>query len=83
MAQHLLHGPQVGAALEQVGGEGVAEGVGGDVVRKARLPRVALDDGVKPWRDSRRPRLFRNSSGALRVPGAAQERAGRARCRRG
>ena len=48
MAQHLLHGPEVGPAFEQVRGEGVAQGVRRDVVGQSRLAGVALDDGVKP-----------------------------------
>ncbi len=47
VAEEFLDGAQVGAAIEQVGGEGVAQGVRGDVLEDAGLqqPRfeVALD----------------------------------------
>lgn len=31
MTEHLLHGPDVGSVFNELGGEGMAEGVGGDV----------------------------------------------------
>ena len=36
MAQHDLYGPQIGAALQEVAGEGVPDGVRADVVLDAR-----------------------------------------------
>ena len=45
VSEHLLNGAQVGAALEQVGGEGVAEQVGVDAARlEARLVRELAQD---------------------------------------
>ena len=35
MAEHFLYGAQVGAAFHEVGGKGMAEGVGGDVLGDA------------------------------------------------
>lgn len=35
VAEHGLYGTEVGTALEEVGGEGVAQGVGGDGTRDA------------------------------------------------
>ena len=35
VSQHLLYGPQVGSAFEQVGGEAVAQSVGADVFLNA------------------------------------------------
>src|ERR671930_2198246 len=42
VTQQLLHGPQVGAALQQMGGEGMAQGVGTD--HPAVGQRPALED---------------------------------------
>jgi len=44
VAEHLLYGPEVGAPLEQVGGEGVAEGVGADRLFDAGQNGVLSDD---------------------------------------
>lgn len=44
VAEHLLHGAQVGAALHQVGGEGVTEGVGRDGLGDAGLLYQVFDD---------------------------------------
>ena len=44
VAEHSLDGAEVGAVHEKVGGEAVAEGVGGDVFRDASLLCVGLDD---------------------------------------
>ena len=44
VAEHGLHGADVGAVHEEVGGEAVTEGVGGDVFRDAGLFCVGLDD---------------------------------------
>ena len=38
MPQHLLNGPQIGPALQEMGGERVAERVRGNVFRQTRLP---------------------------------------------
>ena len=43
VAQHLLNGTQVGATLKQSRGKGMAQGVGGDGLRDARLQSLALD----------------------------------------
>ena len=40
--QHLHH-PKVGAVIQQVGGEGVAQGMGGDRFGDSGHDRVALD----------------------------------------
>src|SRR6476619_3921284 len=47
VAEHLLHRPQVTAAGEQVGGEGVAQRVRAHLAVQAGLARVALDDLVE------------------------------------
>ena len=44
VAQHLLDGTQVRTVLQQVGGEGVAQGVGRDVLLDARLLLIVLDE---------------------------------------
>ncbi len=44
VAEHGLNGAEVGAVHEEVGGEAVTEGVGGDVFRDAGLLCVGLDD---------------------------------------
>ena len=44
VAEHGLDGVEAGAALEQVSGEGVAEGVGADGFRDARGLRLELDE---------------------------------------
>jgi len=41
--EQLLDGADVGAALEQVSRKGMAEGVGGDVLRQARLAHGRFD----------------------------------------
>src|SRR5207237_10278459 len=46
--EHFLHGAQVGASLEQVRGERVAQRVGRDALRQPREPGGALDDGPGP-----------------------------------
>ena len=46
VAEELLDGAEVGAVLQQVGGEGVAEGVGADVVLGAGGEDVAVDDAA-------------------------------------
>lgn len=44
VAEHGLDGAEVGAVHEEVGGEAVTEGVGGDVFRDAGFFGVGLDD---------------------------------------
>ena len=44
VAEHALDDAQVGAALEQVGGEGVAKGVGTDSLREPNLLGQGLDN---------------------------------------
>ena len=73
VAQHLLDGPQVGAPLEQVGGEGVTQRVGGDVVGQPRLARIALDDRVQPLPRQPPPAVVEEQLRRLQGPGAAQE----------
>ena len=75
VAEHLLDGAQVGASLEQVGGERVPEGVGGDVVGQAGLPRVALDDGVKSLAGQPPAAVVQEQLRRLEGARAAQERA--------
>ena len=67
--KHLLYGPEVCATFEQVSGERVAQGVGGDVVRQSRLAGVALDDGVKPLPGEPPSAIVQEQLRALRVPG--------------
>ena len=50
VAQHLLNGVEVCAVFQQMGGKGMAERVGGDVLLDARLLLVVLDDLQNPWR---------------------------------
>src|SRR5580692_10263930 len=38
MAQHFLYGAEVGATFHEMGGEGMTEGVGGNVLGNAGLP---------------------------------------------
>ena len=38
VSQHFLDGAEVGAAFDEVGGEGVTEGMGGDVLCDTGLP---------------------------------------------
>src|SRR5215218_4783142 len=47
VAEHLLHGAQVAAAGEQVGGEAVAQRVRAHLARQAGVAGVALDDLVE------------------------------------
>src|SRR4029078_698315 len=44
MAEHFLNGAKVGAAFEEMCGEGVAEGVGGNGFRDAGAIHVAAQD---------------------------------------
>ena len=44
MAKHDLHGPQIGAPVQEVGREGVAELVGGDRLGDPDPRRVALEE---------------------------------------
>ena len=44
VAEHFLDDPQVRPAFDEVGGEGVAEGVRGDLLVDARGHRLVLDD---------------------------------------
>ena len=46
VAEEFLDGAEVGAVFEEMGGEGVAEGVGSDVVLGAGLEEVAVDDAA-------------------------------------
>lgn len=46
VAEEFLDGAEVGAVFQQVGGEGVAEGVGADVVLGAGSEDVAVDDAA-------------------------------------
>lgn len=46
VAEHGLDGANVGAVHEEVGGEAVAEGVGGDVFCDAGFFGVELDDAL-------------------------------------
>jgi hypothetical protein len=44
VSEHLLDRPEIGPALEEMGGKGVAEGVRGDPFGKAGPLSVTLDD---------------------------------------
>ena len=44
MAQHLLDGAEVRAVFQQMDGEGVAQGVGGDILLDAGSLLIVLDD---------------------------------------
>lgn len=46
VAEHGLDGAEVGAVHEEISGETVAEGVGGDVFRDAGFAGVFLDDAL-------------------------------------
>jgi len=46
VAEKLLNDPEVGAAIEEVGGEGVAEGVGMGGVVEALFQGVLADEGL-------------------------------------
>src|SRR6478609_5234916 len=48
VAEHLLYGAQVAAAGQQVGGEGVPQGVRAHPTLQAHLLRVPADDLVEP-----------------------------------
>ena len=78
VAQQLLHHPDVGAAVQQVGGVGVPQGVRRHVGADAG-PLGAVRRIVQALcRDSRPPRVLRNRAG---VPGPRQASPGRARIR--
>lgn len=53
VAEQFLDGAQVGARFEQVGGEGVPEGVGADAVLGASAQQVAMDDATDAPRRKR------------------------------
>lgn len=57
MPQHLLDGPQIRSALQQVCGKGVPERMGADPLMDAANLTLALDDGEDHF-----PRQFRPSS---------------------
>ena len=61
MSEQLLNDPQVGAALEQVGRERVAQRVRGDPLGEPGRRGRALDRGHACWRASRRPRSPRKT----------------------
>lgn len=42
MPQHHLNGAEVCASLQQVGGEGMPQGVGGKALGNSRTPRITL-----------------------------------------
>ncbi len=46
VAEEFLDGAQVGAGLEQVGGEGVAQGVRADAMLSAGAQQMAMDDAA-------------------------------------
>ena len=48
MSQHLLDGVQVGAVGQEVGREGVPQGVGGDLLLDLGLVLVIFDDLPEP-----------------------------------
>ena len=48
MAQHLLHGPQIGAVLQQVGGKGMPQGMRGNLPVDAGLAHVLFQDFPEP-----------------------------------
>ena len=76
VAEHLLHAAQVGAALEQVGREGVAEEVRMDAIR------VEPGDGCEPAQDQEgagaRQRAAASRSGRPRCGDAGRDAGGRA-----
>jgi hypothetical protein len=48
VTQHLLHRTEIRAVLQQMGGEGMAEGMGGDLLMDTRFFGVSFDDLPKP-----------------------------------
>src|SRR5206468_6814116 len=54
VAEHFLHGAQVGPALEQMGGERMAERVRRDALAQSRTARIDLDDAPGPDARQRR-----------------------------
>jgi hypothetical protein len=53
VAEEFLDGAQVGAGLQQVGGEGVTQGVGADAVLGAGAQHVPMDDAADAARSKR------------------------------
>ena len=60
--EHLLHGTEVGAPLQQVRGERVSERVGRHVLGDPRALDVAAQDLPGTMRVRGLPRAFRNST---------------------
>ena len=80
--EQLLHHPDVGAAVEQVGGVRVAQRVRRDRAARppaARPPAARRRIAQAPCRDSGPPRALRKTAGVPRPPAASS--AGRARTR--
>ena len=57
VAEHFLDDAEVGAAFDEVGGEGVAEGVGGDFLVDARDERLLFDE-VEDGHPAQRAAVF-------------------------
>ena len=67
VAQHLLDGTQVRTVLQQVGGEGVAQGVGRDVLLDARLLLIVLDELPKALAAHPLPVHVHKQSGLVQI----------------
>ncbi len=61
MAEQQLHGAQVGAVVEQVGGEGMAQRVRRQRFARDRRARVRLIRCQKAWRVIAAPRAVTNA----------------------
>ena len=77
MAQHLLDGAQIRPVLQQMGGKGVAEGMGRDVLFDPRLFLIVLNELQKPWRLMRSPLMLTKRAVSL----GDSTSWGRTRCR--
>jgi len=53
VSQHFLHGAQVCAVVEQVGGEGMAQGVGGNILPDVGASRMTFHHA--PYRTAAEP----------------------------
>ena len=64
VAEQLLHGPDVGAVVEHVGGAGVAQHMGAQAAFQTGPLAVLRTTPQAPCRDRRPPRVFRNTASA-------------------
>ena len=77
MAQHGLHGPQVGAVVQQVRGEGVAQDVGAHGLgAEARLAGIALEEPPQVLAGEALAPLTHEQLGAFGVEARPQDQPG-------